>query len=320
MIHVEPIKKVKGGTKWALSFYLFTLLPLPAGAQRLLTLDSCRAMALRNNKQLSIAKVKQEVAANLRRSARTKYLPHISAIGTYQYTSEEISILNGDQKFALSNMGTRLVQSDLGLGLMQGAGEALTNVGGLLATMGVPLEQIQGMQQQMQQAMGQRVSALEGKVNGAGQRVVEAFRTDTRNIWGGSVMLTQPVFMGGSIVALNRLADINERMAMNTIDAKEQATIYATDKAYWQVVSLRHKQKLAQAFLDLVKKLDGDVQKMIAEGVATRSDGLSVAVKVNEAEMTHAALSDHRPARERANRAARGGERDGGYRHAGAGA
>ena len=118
-----------------------------------------------------------------------------------------------------------------------------------------------------------------------GQRIVEAFDTDTRNMWAGSIVLTQPVFMGGSIVALNRLADINEKMTQNSIDAKEQTTIFATDKAYWQVVSLRHKQKLAQAYLDLVKKLDENVHKMIAEGVATRSDGLSVDVKVNEAEM-----------------------------------
>ena len=105
-------------------------------------------------------------------------------------------------------------------------------------------------------------------------------------------MLTQPVFMGGSIVALNRLADINEQMARNSIDAKEQATIYATDKAYWQVVSLRHKQRLAQAYLDLVKQLDDNVNKMIEEGVATRSDGLSVDVTLNEAEMTLTKVND----------------------------
>jgi outer membrane protein TolC len=57
-------------------------------------------------------------------------------------------------------------------------------------------------------------------------------------------------------------------------------------------VSLRHKQKLAQGYLDLIKKLDGDVQKMIREGVATRSEGLSVSVKVNEAEMTLMKVND----------------------------
>ena len=81
----------KGWVKWFLPFYLFTFLPFNSGAQRILSLDSCRQMALRNNKQLGVSKLKQGVAANLRRSARTKYLPHVSAIGTYEYTSESIS-------------------------------------------------------------------------------------------------------------------------------------------------------------------------------------------------------------------------------------
>ena len=41
-----------------------------------------------------------------------------------------------------------------------------------------------------------------------------------------------------------------------------------------------------------IKKLDSDVTKMIEEGVATRSDGLSVSVKVNEAEMAVTKVND----------------------------
>jgi outer membrane protein TolC len=58
------------------------------------------------------------------------------------------------------------------------------------------------------------------------------------------------------------------------------------------VVSLYHKKKLAEGYLDLVKKLNSDVHKMIDEGVATKSDGLSVEVKVNEAEMTLTKVDD----------------------------
>ena len=57
---------------------LLMMLPLTSEAQRLLTLDSCRAMALRNNKQMGVAKMKQEVNANLRKSARTQYLPKVN--------------------------------------------------------------------------------------------------------------------------------------------------------------------------------------------------------------------------------------------------
>ncbi len=76
----------------AFGLWLLAFGSAPVAAQQLLSLDSCRAMALRNNKQMSVQQLKQDIAANLRKSARTKYLPHVSAIGTYQFTSEEISI------------------------------------------------------------------------------------------------------------------------------------------------------------------------------------------------------------------------------------
>jgi outer membrane protein TolC len=129
-------------------------------------------------------------------------------------------------------------------------------------------------------------------LNGLGQKIVDAFHTDTRNVFAGSVVLTQPLFMGGSIIALNKMADINEKMADNQTEARRQATLYRIDQAYWQVVSLYHKKKLAEGYLELVKKLNSDVHKMIDEGVATKSDGLSVEVKVNEAEMTLTKVDD----------------------------
>ena len=85
---------------------LLVLLPMSGASQRLLTLDSCRAMALRNNKQMGVAKMKLEVNANLRKSARTQYLPKVNAVGGYVWMSREISLLNDDQKEALSNLGT----------------------------------------------------------------------------------------------------------------------------------------------------------------------------------------------------------------------
>ena len=258
---------------------------LPVGAQRLLTLDSCRQMALRNNKQIRISKVKQEVAENVRRSARTKYLPHVSAIGTYEHTSKEISILNESQKTALGNIGTSLVG-----GVQEGLGNVtsqlpMQNIAGLLGTMGISMEGIQTL-------MNQSLTQTAGQLNEKGQNIVDAFRTDTRNIWAGSVMLLQPVFLGGALIAMNKMADITEDLAANSAEAKRQATLYNIDQAYWQVVSLTHKKKLAEGYLDLIKKLDSDVTKMIEEGVATRSDGLSVSVKVNEAEMAVTKVND----------------------------
>ena len=260
---------------------LFAGLTQTSGAQQLLSLDSCRAMALRNNKQMSVSRVKQEVATNLRKSARTKYLPHVSALGGYEWTSKEISLLSDDQKKALSNMGTSLTTA-VGPDIPAALSMLPQDMVSQLVQSGLTPEVIQ------QQLLPSAANALNAK----GQQIVNLFRTDTRNMFAGAVMLTQPVFMGGAIVALNKMADIGEEMAANSAENVRQATLYSIDQAYWQVVSLRHKQKLAQGYLNLVKKLDDDVQKMIREGVATRSEGLSVSVKVNEAEMMLTKVND----------------------------
>ena len=285
---LRNLTKGREETKWAIPVCLLALLPLPSASQRLLPLDSCRALALQNNKELSISKVKQDIAANLRHSARTKYLPHVSALGTYMHTTEPISLLNSDQQNTLSNLGTGVVSSPVFQQDYQMVAGFLGKAAPVLGLLGLSQEQQQALAAKMQQAP----EAIENSMNGLGQRIVDAFDTDTRNVWAGSIMLTQPVFMGGSIIALNRMADINEQMARNSVDAKEQATIFATDKAYWQVVSLRHKKRLAQAYYDLVKQLDDNVHKMIDEGMATRSEGLSVDVKLNEAEMALKKVDD----------------------------
>ena len=113
----KGLRMAKGWVKWFLPFYLFTFLPFNSGAQRILSLDSCRQMALNNNKQLGVSKLKQGVAANLRKSARTKYLPHVSAIGTYEFTSEPISLLSETQKAEFGSLGTAL-----GSGITQSLG------------------------------------------------------------------------------------------------------------------------------------------------------------------------------------------------------
>ena len=256
----------------AISFWLLAFGIHPVMAQRILSLDSCRAMALRNNKQMSVQRVKQEMAKNIRKSARTKYLPHVSAVGGYVYTSKEISLLSDETKDALSNLGTNSV-NHLQSGLATAMPVLSTLFGG---TAGV-------------QAM---MNGIASPLNQLGEGIIDAFHTDTRHMFAGSIFLTQPIFMGGAIIAMNKMADLGEELAANSAETRRQETLYQIDQAYWQVVSLHHKQKLAEGYLDLVKKLDGDVQKMIREGVATRSEGLSVSVKVNEAEMAVMKVND----------------------------
>lgn len=252
---------------------LLASIVLPCNAQRVLSLDSCRAMALRTNKQVAVARMKQDVATNTRRAARTKYLPKVDAVGGYELLSKEVSLLNDDQKAALNNLGTNLVN---------GMSGSLTQTITGLAQQGlITPQQAQAFGQMASQSMPQLANTL----NGMGTDIRRAFRTNNRNMMGLSVMVRQPVYLGGAITAANRIADINEQMMAHSADNIVQNTLYNVDQTYWLVVSLNQKNKLARSFLDLVTKLDSDVQKLIREGFATRADGLKVSVKVNEAEM-----------------------------------
>lgn len=260
--------------KHKLLILALTTLATSAQAQQTLTLDSCRAMALRNNKTLSASRLQLDMARYNKKAAKTKYLPHISALGGYELTSREISLLSKDQKSALSNAGTNTTGA-----LHNDIAGALTN----LAQQGIltpeQASNLGGM-------FGQVGSKIGEAVNHVGQNIVDAFRTDTRQMYTLSVMLTQPIYMGGAIIAANRMAAIGEEMAQNNIEASTQNTLHSIDQAYWTVVSVHHKKQLAESYLAVVKKLDDDVSKMIHEGVATRADGLKVDVKVNEAEMS----------------------------------
>jgi outer membrane protein TolC len=243
-----------------------------AHAQRVLTLDECRAMALENNKQMQVSRVKQSIAENQRKSARTKYLPRVSALGAYEYTSRGISLLNKEQKALLNNLGEVFTS-------------AIENEVSKLPLDPAKLKELAEM-------AAPYVSATQGTIDHLGQSLNEALQSNNHNTFAGAITLTQPLYMGGAIKTLNRVADIKEELAANTLEARRQATLYDIDNVYWQVVSLRHKQDLAESYLNLVKKLDHDVEKMTEAGMTTRSDKLSVQVRVNEAEMALAKVMD----------------------------
>lgn len=246
---------------------------LTASAQTL-SLQDCRDMALQQNKQLAIARLQMDVAKDVRSSAKTKYLPRVSAVAGYTHLSKEVSILNSDQKSALSNLGTNLTGA----------------IGSDLSSTLTSLVQQGLISSDVAQQLGQLATSQSGNIaqagNNIGESIREAFRTNTKNIWAGSVQVVQPIYMGGALRAANDMAQIGEQMAANGVELNRQNVLFATDNAYWLTVSLKNKQRLAQEYLDLVKHLSDDVHKMIREGVATKSDGLKVDVSVNTAEVT----------------------------------
>lgn len=118
------------------------------------------------------------------------------------------------------------------------------------------------------------------------EEIYKATEIDMSNFWVLGVSLTQPIFAGGKIIALNDIRKNAQELAKVMKETTMTDVIVEVDEAYWQVVSLTHKKGLAEAYVKLLKKMDVDTEHMFQEGVATKADKLSVNVKLNEAEMT----------------------------------
>ena len=256
--------------KRLVSITLFAGITFSLQAQIALTLDSCRALAMENNKELLIGQEKIKAAHYQNKAAFTNYLPKLSATGTYIRNQKEISILNDEQKAGLSQLGTTVGTQVKGFA--QQLAVAHPELAPLIASLGN--------------------FDIATPLNAAGNSIVDAFRTDTRNMYAGAITLTQPLYMGGKIRAYNKITQYAEELARQQHHTGMQEVILSTDQAYWQVISLVNKKKLAEGYLKLLQKLESDVDHMIAEGVATKADGLSVKVKVNEAEMTLTKVED----------------------------
>lgn len=135
-------------------------------------------------------------------------------------------------------------------------------------------------------AMVPNLAPMSSTINSVGQGVVDALHTDTRNAGIVAVTLTQSIYMGGKIRAYNKITQYAEEAAGTLYDKELQDIIVDVDEAYWNLVALYSKKKLAEGYKALVDKLEGDVEKLVKEGMATKADLLSVKVKVNEAGVT----------------------------------
>ncbi|MCM1517336.1 MAG: TolC family protein [Pseudoflavonifractor sp.] len=219
------------------------------------SLDSCRSMALHNNKEMRVMAEKVKAAGYRKKEAFAAYLPAIDFAGGYTYNQKTISIFDSDQLLPVKSfdLKTQSYQFDI-----------VTN----------PLT-------------GQPVKGPDGQYLPSSVALIpkEAMTFDIHNLFFGAVTLTQPVFMGGKIVAMNRITKYAEELARALHDNEAEDIIYAVDGAYWQVVSLKAKKKLADSYVNLLDTLYNNVNIMLQEGVATKSDLLSVAVKLNAAQV-----------------------------------
>ena len=223
-----------------------------ASSAQVVTLDSCRHMALRNNKEIQQASMGIEKAGYQRKEAAAAYLPQFDLTAGYIYNSRKVSLIKEDQLLPTKSFNPQTGQYDYNLLIDP--------------TTGYPV-----------QVNGQYVPTTVALLPKSGMTY------NIHNLMGGALTVTQPIYMGGKITAMNQITELAQQLAQEMLDGKVEDVIYNVDATYWQVISLCAKQKLARSYVGLVEKLDNDVKAMVNEGVATLANQLAVDVKLNEA-------------------------------------
>ena len=247
----------------------------PAAAQeaeRVLTLDECKQLAVQNSNELKTAQQKVKVAEYDKNIAIANYFPKITASGTYMYCNRDLKLISDETSQELQSAGTKL------------QGDVTNQVATLLSDPDV-------LKKYMTDAAFQKMIGALGSldiatpINAIGEQVSSALTLNMHNVTAAVVSVQQPVFVGGKIIASNQMAVYAEKLAQSQYNQAESALMVSVEQAYWQIVSIAAKKNLAENYADLLRQMGTDVDALVAEGFATPSDALTIKVKTNEAEM-----------------------------------
>lgn len=212
------------------------------------TLPMCREMARTNSTTTRVQAEAKQAALYRRKAAGAAMAPRLSANAGYLYSSQDIHLLADEMTFPFGTAGI-------------GANGMPYFLPNRLPAVGSAADMVADTYQQL----------------------YDALTVDMHSVLVAQVGITQPVYTGGRLRELYRIAQAAERMADIEADAQQVDLMLKVDEAYWRVVSVEKKKQLADYYYDLLVKLEGDVDILVQEGMATRSDLLKVTAKRGEA-------------------------------------
>ena len=225
--------------------FLF-ILPLAASAQQL-SLDECRELALQYNKDKQSAQLTTQQATLTLKSMKTKYLPDFSLTALGLYDTGEGS---------------------LGLGLNQlkeGLAQAIQ--GGIMSGARTP---------QMGAWMGQ-----------VGAQVPDGVNVDFKMgfMYGASLLMKQPLYMGGKIRAGVQMSQWGVEMARQQERLTDAEVIQRVNEAYANCVKANEMKAVAEKYKVLLDELERNVQSAVRHGLRMKNDVTKVQVRLNEVEL-----------------------------------
>ena len=106
------------------------------------------------------------------------------------------------------------------------------------------------------------------------------------------VTAVQPVFAGGQIVNGNRLAKVGVEASKLQRQVAKNTVVLTAEQYYWQIISLREKQRTLDAVASMLANLEKDASLAVKAGVGMRNDLLQVQLKQNEVQSNRLKLDN----------------------------
>ena len=257
----------------ALSLILLLVLSVPLCAQSVsdtlhLSPDNCVAMALRNQVAVKNAALDLSAARETRRAAFTQFFPTVALQAGYFKAQHPLIDLS--------------------------ASENKDNLSLSAAFDGHPItaEETERLLQQLLDLLGYEVSASELVSRFTDRLSVDAQLQMLDHGAFANLTLTQPLFAGGRIVNGNRLAAVGAQAASLQLDLSRDEVELNAYTLYWQIVSLREKQRTLRHLQRMLDTLSRDVSAAVDAGVTGRNDLLKVQIKQNETTVSALQLSN----------------------------
>ncbi|HON19022.1 MAG TPA: TolC family protein [Salinivirgaceae bacterium] len=228
-------------------FLLIIVTGQPLASQQVITLEEARKMALEVNPTANIAMKNVEKADAERKTALSFYLPTISGTATMAYFE------NG-------------IKEDLFLPVYKpdvSSGQLVPDFFYHPIT-GLPIYDESGNPIFKSYAY----LPLEISLKGA---------------YMAGIQIQQPIYTGGKIAAANRMAKIGQQLAEENLLLQKLQLIYEVDQAYWLLLSVEGKVKLAATAVSMLDSLREKVSNAVKVGLVHHSDLLKVNVEYNQA-------------------------------------
>ena len=232
-------------------------------AQQTISFDEALNMMLESNRVIEGAKLGVDAAHSEYRAAKGGYMPQVELVGNYSYLQHDVDIELGGAKGLVTESLESLINKGVGDGIITPT----------IATL-----------------LGEGLSPILG----ADWR----YTLQKRNFGFVETTVTMPIYLGGRINSVNRVARLGLEGAYNELDGVTNSLITELVERYYGVILSGEVIKVREAVVRGVEQHLSDALAMEEEGIVAHSVILYLEYKLSDARREYTdAVNEHRVAK-----------------------